>query len=51
MRNLTQDDHNQGFCFPNLGHFLATFEKEQGRSFPLPLLVTRLHITIKNFKE
>ena len=31
MRNLTQDDHNQGIFFAKLGHFHPIFEKELGR--------------------
>ena len=35
MRNLTQNDHNQGI-FPKLGHLFPIFEKGQGRPPPPP---------------
>ena len=36
MRNSTQDGHNQGIFFPNLGHFFPNFWKRAGETSPLP---------------
>ena len=34
---LPIDDQKSGHFFPKLEHFFSNFEKEQGRSLPLPL--------------
>ena len=39
-----------GHICPKLGHFFPIFEKGQGRTPPLPPLVTRLHWCDIHFK-